>query len=77
MSEEANNRKPEAKRRLAPVSGISAVIKVHQTMPARELLEILNDPKRAANSAKLGWDIDEARRECEKSIAIEQAANSY
>lgn len=38
-------------------------------MPAKKLLKILNDPKRAADAAKLGWDTKQARIECEKSIA--------
>lgn len=72
---EAQGRKLEAERRLAPVSGLDAVVEVHQTMDAKELLKILDDPKCAANAAKLGWDTNQARIECEKSIASQQAPN--
>ena len=44
-------------------------------MKAEELLEMLNDPKKAERMKSLGWNVEEARIECEKSIASKQAPN--
>ena len=47
---------------------MSTIIEVHKLMPARDLLEILNDPNKQQELKSLGWDVDAIRQECEAAI---------
>ncbi len=57
--------------RIAQLESEKSGFSVHHQMPASELLKILNNPQKAAAAAAFGWDVDEARRECEKGLTCD------